>query len=114
MSVTCDECEMHVTDKEEFRFLFKKSYGNKEYDYTLSLCSKCFDNKFSIKRFAKFCSKENQHAQKEGSLTIFCCYCDKKIKKSKESHHLIRCFDSKIALEIYYCENCYIDDVGIE
>jgi hypothetical protein len=113
MSITCDECETSVHDKEEFKFLFKRSDGVKTYDFSLSLCCRCFDNKFSIRRYAKLCAKDSQLDNNQSSSKGLCCVCDRQINKNKEQHHLIRCFDHKVALEIAYCASCYADDVGI-
>lgn len=110
MSVHCDECQEYVHDKEEFKFLFKIFEANSNYDYSLSLCSSCFDDKFSIKRYARLAAQETQFM--EHKKKIICCSCDASIDKKKDIYHSIRCFDNKVALEIFYCRKCYKEDVG--
>lgn len=113
MSITCDECENYVHDKEEFRFIFKLSDDDRDIDCSLSLCSRCFDDKFSIKRYARLCAKDSQLADNQSLSKGPCCLCDKEINKKKQQYNIVRCFNNKAVLEIIYCQGCYADDVGI-
>ena len=113
MSIVCDECEEYVHNKEDFKFLIRLVEVGHNYDPSMSLCYTCFDNKFSVKRYARLCAKENQHLHNKPTKG-FCCLCDEKINKVKDKCFAIRCFDHKVSLEVLYCNKCYQEDVGIE
>ena len=109
--MTCDECDDYIHDKSELNFIFREHEQNKNYDYSLTLCCKCFNDKFSIIRFAKLASKYNQNIR--GEPKTFCCLCELMFVKKKDQYHTIRGFNDSASIEITYCKSCYRDDTGM-
>jgi hypothetical protein len=107
-TVVCDECEKYIHNREEIRVIFEESIGFKkqdhEYEELSYYCLDCFELQFSVARFAKLAAKH-----------VFlndCCICDLKINTKKQKHYAIRCHNSRMYLECYYCEECYKKDIG--
>lgn len=104
----CEECETHVTDKAEFKCFFLENdmdCTKLKYESNFSLCLNCFNKMYSVAEFAKRMYKNLEEHQ--------CCMCDKEINHNKEKVFVIRCCNHETLLEIYYCLDCYNEDVGL-